>query len=48
MCAAHINSFTTELLHEVTGFCTYGVSVMLGVKADVGKMLDNDFPEIVM
>ncbi|XP_074552406.1 LOW QUALITY PROTEIN: E3 SUMO-protein ligase KIAA1586-like [Halichoeres trimaculatus] len=43
------NGFTIELLQEVLiGFCSDGASVMLGTKSGVGKLLQNDFPGIVL
>ena len=59
LCASHIknaildclrkNGFTTELLQEVfTGFCSDGTSVMLGTKSGVGKLLKDEFPDIVL
>lgn len=43
------NGFTAELLQEVfIGFCSDGASVMLGVKSGVGKLLQDDFPGIVL
>jgi len=59
LCASHIkdaildclrkNGFTTDLLQEVfIGFCSDGVSVMLGTKSGVGKLLKDEFPDIVM
>uniref|UniRef100_A0A3B3QYV9 DUF4371 domain-containing protein n=1 Tax=Paramormyrops kingsleyae TaxID=1676925 RepID=A0A3B3QYV9_9TELE len=59
LCAAHIkqqlmsclfnNGFTVELLQEVlTGFCSDEASVMLGVKSGVGKLLQDDFPDIIL
>lgn len=59
LCAAHIkeklmdcllkNGFTIELLQEVLiGFCSDGASVMLGVMSGVGKLLQDDFPGIVL
>jgi len=58
LCASHIidaildclrkNGFTTELLQEVfIGFCSDGASVMLGTKSGVGKLLKDEFPDIV-
>ncbi|KAJ3581691.1 hypothetical protein NHX12_016369 [Muraenolepis orangiensis] len=59
MSAAHIkeqimgcllkNGFTVELLREILiGFCSDGASVMLGVKSGVGKLLQDDFPGIIL
>jgi len=59
LCASHIkdaildclrkNGFTTELLQEVfIGFCSGGASVMLGTKSSVGKLLKDEFPDIVL
>ncbi|KAJ4923574.1 hypothetical protein JOQ06_004112 [Pogonophryne albipinna] len=59
MSAAHIkeqimgcllkNDFTVELLREILiGFCSDGASVMLGVKSGVGKLLQDDFPGIIL
>lgn len=59
LCAARIeeqlvgclfkNGFTVELLREVfIGFCSNGASVMLGVKSGVRKLLQDDFPAIVL
>ena len=59
LCASHIkdaildclrkNGFTTELLQEVfIGFCSNGASVMLGTKSGVGKLLQDEFPDIVL
>uniref|UniRef100_A0A672GNY5 Uncharacterized protein n=1 Tax=Salarias fasciatus TaxID=181472 RepID=A0A672GNY5_SALFA len=43
------NGFTIELLREVLiGFCSDGASVMLGTKSGVGKLLQIDFPGIVL
>ncbi|KAJ3587449.1 hypothetical protein NHX12_011046 [Muraenolepis orangiensis] len=59
MSAAHIkeqimgcllkNGFTVELLREILiGFFSDGASVMLGVKSGVGKLLQDDFPGIIL
>ena len=38
-----------ELLQEVLiGFCSDGASVMLGTKSGVGKLLKDEFPNIVL
>ncbi|KAK5868102.1 hypothetical protein PBY51_012542 [Eleginops maclovinus] len=38
-----------ELLQEMLiGFCSDGANVMLGVKSGVGKLLQDDFPNIVL
>ncbi|KAJ8252839.1 hypothetical protein GJAV_G00206160 [Gymnothorax javanicus] len=43
------NGFTIELLREVLiGFCSDGASVMLGAKSGVVKLLQDDFPGIVL
>jgi len=42
-------SVTNELLQEVfIGFCSDGASVMLVTKSGVGKLLKNEFPDIVL
>ena len=43
------NGFPNELLQElVTGFCSDGASVMLGTKSGIGKLLKDEFPDIVL
>ncbi|KAK5880415.1 hypothetical protein CesoFtcFv8_023446 [Champsocephalus esox] len=43
------NGFTVELLREILiGLCSDGASVMLGVKSGVGKLLQDDFPGIIL
>ncbi|QQP53599.1 Uncharacterized protein FKW44_006129, partial [Caligus rogercresseyi] len=43
------NGFTMELLQEMLiGFCSDGANVMLGVKSGVGKLLQGDFPNIII
>ncbi|QQP53280.1 Uncharacterized protein FKW44_005706, partial [Caligus rogercresseyi] len=43
------NGFTMELLQEMlTGFCSDGANVMLGVKSGVGKLLQGDFSNIII
>jgi len=43
------NGFTNELLQEVfIGYCSDGASVMLGTKSEVGKLLKDEFPDIVL
>ncbi|QQP55804.1 Uncharacterized protein FKW44_000253 [Caligus rogercresseyi] len=38
-----------ELLQEMLiGFCSDGANVMLGVKSGVGKLLQGDFPNIIL
>jgi len=59
LCASHIkdaildclrkNGFTTELLQDVfIGFCSDGASVMLGTKSGVGKLVKDEFADIVL
>ncbi|XP_060761422.1 E3 SUMO-protein ligase KIAA1586-like [Neoarius graeffei] len=43
------NGFTMELLQEMLiGFCSDGANVMLGVKSGVGKLIQDDFPDIIL
>ncbi|XP_063788503.1 E3 SUMO-protein ligase KIAA1586-like [Pseudophryne corroboree] len=47
-CLFH-HGFTFEVLTEIfVSFCSDGANVMLGVKAGVGKLLQGDFPKLIL